>query len=300
MSGHHHGPGGHAGAVHRWRLNLALVLVVTFTAVEIAAAWLSGSLALLADAGHMLADTVTLTVATIATAIAARTRRSTHSSYGAYRVEIFASAIAVLIMLATAVGVVVVAFAQGGDHSVETTPMLVVGVLGLLVNLVTLLILRPGAKDSLNVKGAYLEVMADALGSVGVIVAGVLVVWTGDAVWDIVLACAVGAFVVVRAIALGREVVHVLAQHTPHDVDAAALEAELAAIDGVREVHDLHVWTLTSGMNVMTVHLHVDEDADADTVLSRARAVAATTYRLEHATVQIERTMSHACEELAW
>ena len=300
MSGHDHSHGSqHLGGVHRWRLLVARGLVIGFMLVEFATAAISGSLALLTDAGHMLADSITLTTATIATIVAARLGRTTHSTYGAYRAEVFASGFAALVMVGVAVFVVVSAFTGHETHQVETTPMLVVGILGLAVNLVTMAILRPGA-ESLNVKGAYLEVMADALGSVGVIAAAILVLWTGAAWWDIVIALAIGAFVLVRAFFLGREVLHVLAQHTPHGLDAADLEAQLRAIGGVIEVHDLHVWTLTSGMNVMTAHLHVDDDADPESVLRQAQAVVGEGFGLSHATLQVERTASEACHEITW
>lgn len=300
MSGHDHGHGSqHLGGVHRWRLFLALGLVVSFMIVEFIAAAISGSLALLTDAGHMLADSITLSAATAATIIASRAGRTSHRTYGGYRAEVFASGFAALVMIGVAVFVVASAFTGHAEHEVQTTPMLVVGVVGLAVNIVTMLILRPGA-ESLNIKGAYLEVMADALGSVGVIVAALLVMWTDSAWWDIVIALAIGVFILVRAVVLGREVLHVLAQHTPHDLDADSLDRDLHEISGVVEVHDLHVWTLTSGMNVMTAHLLIDDDADPQRVLAHAQSVASDGYDLDHATIQVENRASRACEDITW
>lgn len=300
MSGHDHSHGSqHLGGVHRWRLYLALGLVISFMIVEFVAAAISGSLALLTDAGHMLADSITLATATAATIVAARSRRTAHSSFGAYRAEVFASGFAALVMIGVAVFVVASALSNHATHEVETTPMLVVGILGLAVNLVTMLILRPGS-ESLNIKGAYLEVMADALGSVGVIAAALLVRFTGAAWWDIAIALAIGAFVLVRAAILGREVLHVLAQHTPHGIDSDALETALGELTGVGEVHDLHVWALTSGMNVMSVHLLITDDADAQTVLSDAQALAGAEFGLDHATIQVESRASEACEHITW
>lgn len=300
MSGHDHSHGSqHLGGVHRWRLFLALGLVLSFMVVEFIAAALTGSLTLLTDAGHMLADSITLATATVATIVASRAGRTAHSTYGAYRAEVFASGFAALVMIGVAVFVVYSALTNQSGHEVETAPMLVVGVLGLLVNIITMIILRPGS-ESLNVKGAYLEVMADALGSVGVIVAALLVRFTGDSWWDIAIALAIGAFVLVRAFILGREVLHVLAQHTPHGLDVGALESQLRALPGVVELHDLHVWTLTSGMNVMTAHLLVADGADLQDVLDAAQAVADDEFGLEHATIQVERTASQACEHTNW
>ncbi len=295
-----HDHGQHAGAVHRWRLIVALALAATFMVVEFVAAAVTGSLSLLSDAGHMLADVVTLAVATVATIVAARTRPSAHSTYGAYRAEVFASAVAVLIMLGTAVAVLIGAFTRGSDHEILVGPMLVVGAIGLVVNVVQLWILRTGAGESINVRGAYLEVMADALGSVGVIVAGVLVAWTGDTWWDAVLAVAIGAFVAVRAVGLGREVLHVLAQHAPHGMDLDEVEASLAALDGVTGVHDVHAWTLTSGMDVLTAHVLTGEGVDGQAVLRAARAMLADSYGLTHATLQIEAEPSGDCLDASW
>lgn len=300
MSGHDHAHGSqHLGGVHRWRLLVALGLVVGFMLVEFVAAALSGSLALLTDAGHMLADSITLTTATVATIVASRSRRTAHATYGAYRAEVFASGFAALVMIAVAIFVVTSALSGHATHEVETTPMLVVGIIGLAVNIVTMLILRPGS-ESLNVKGAYLEVMADALGSVGVIAAAILVKVTGAAWWDIAIALAIGAFVLVRAVILGREVLHVLAQHTPHGIDTGSLEARLCGLPGVTSIHDLHVWALTSGMNVMSVHVLISDDADPQATLQATQALVGSEFGLDHATIQVESRASESCEHITW
>ena len=157
--------------------------------------------------------------------------------------------------------------------------MLVVGVLGLVVNLVALVLLRGGAGESLNVKGAYLEVVADTVGSVGVIVAALLVAATGSSVWDTVIALAIAAFVAVRAVLLGREVLAVLGQHAPAGIVPAEAETALRGVGAVVDVHDLHLWTLTSGMHVATVHLVCDDGADPTVVLTEAAGGAARAVR---------------------
>lgn len=144
------------------------------------------------------------------------------------------------------------------------------------------------ARPSLNVKGAYLEVVADTVGSVGVIVAGILVARTGSPWWDTIVALAIAVFVAVRAIMLGREVLAVLGQHAPAGVDPEAIDAQLRAVPGVLQVHDLHLWTLTSGMNVATAHLVAEPNTDANTVLTAARKVLRGHAQIEHATLQIE------------
>ncbi|TDD57259.1 cation transporter [Nonomuraea terrae] len=299
-AGHGHGHG-HAGGRHRWRLAVSFVLIGAFFVVELIYGLISGSLALLSDAGHMAADVVTLGAALVATRIATRPDTTGRRSYGSYRAEVFASLLAVVLMLVVALYVVTEAVGRiGRAAEVSSGPMLVVGLAGLAVNVAALVLLRAGAGESLNVKGAYLEVVADTAGSVGVIAAGWLIAVTGQSVWDTVIALAIGVFVAVRAVALGRQVFAVLGQHVPEGVDASAVAADLAAIDGVRDVHDLHLWTLTSGMNVATAHLVTAELSDNHAVLDQARDVLRRRHDIAHATLQVEPADHRGCDELGW
>ncbi|MQA05526.1 MAG: cation diffusion facilitator family transporter [Streptosporangiales bacterium] len=303
MTGHAHGHGvaEHAGGRHRWRLAVAFGLVLSFFGVELVAGLLSGSLALLTDAGHLASDVVTLAAALLATRIAVRPDTTGRRTYGSYRAEVFASGLAVLMMVGVAVYVVVEALRRFGEPvQVATTPMLVVGGIGLGVNVVALMLLHGGAGESLNVRGAYLEVVADTAGSVGVLVAGVLVLLTGQGFWDTVVAFAIGVFVVVRAVGLGRQVVAVLGQHAPAGVDPDTVAGELAGVDGVQDVHDLHLWTLTSGMHVATAHLVTTTHADAHAVLDRAGDILRERHGIAHATLQVEPADHRACDELTW
>ena len=172
--------------------------------------------------------------------------------------------------------------------------------LGLVVNLVAMALLRGGSQESLNVKGAYAEVVADTAGSVGVMVAGGLVLATGDAVWDTVVAFLIGAFVAVHAVMLGREVLAVLGQHVPAGVDIDTVAGALGGIDGVCDVHDLHAWTLTSGMHVATAHLVLVEGADGTGVLRQGQLLLREQFQIEHATLQIEGHRSAACDAVTW
>jgi cobalt-zinc-cadmium efflux system protein len=297
-AGHGHG---HAGARHRWRLAVAFGLVAAFFGVELVVGLVSGSLALLSDAGHMAADVVALGAALVATTIATRRDDTGRRTYGSYRAEVFASGLTVLIMLGVSAYVVVEAVRRiGEDVEVASGPLLVVGAVGLVVNLVCLVLLRGGASESINVRGAYLEVMADAAGSVGVLVAGLLVRVTGDGWWDTVVALAIGVLVAVRALALGREVLAVLGQHAPHDVDLEAVVRDLEAVPGVAELHDLHAWTLTSGMNVATAHLVLRVGADAQVVLAAAGAALREGHGIEHATLQVEALPAQECHAATW
>jgi cobalt-zinc-cadmium efflux system protein len=280
---------------------VAFFVVAGFFVVELVAALTSGSLALLSDAGHMAADVVALGAALVATRIATRPDHTGRRTFGSYRAEVFASGLAALLMVAVAAYIAVEAVGRiGSSPEVASGPMLVVGAVGLAVNLVALVLLRGGAQESLNVKGAYLEVLADSLGSVGVIVAGLLVSMTGNALWDTVIAVAIAVFVAIRAVMLGREVLVVLGQHAPAGMDPDDVAGALAAVDGVTDVHDLHVWTLTSGMNVATAHLMTAPDVDAHAVLDEAGRVMRSRFGVEHATLQVEPDTHTGCKEITW
>lgn len=297
--GHSHVPG-HAGSRHRWRLLAAFCLTLVFLVVEVITAWVSGSLALLSDAGHMATDVVALGAALAATQLAVRPDNSGRRTYGSYRAEVFASGFTVLLMLGVATYVVIEAIGRvGHDAEIATGPMLVVGVLGLVINLISLWLLRGGARESLNVKGAYLEVLAESLGSVGVIAAALLIGWTGNPLWDTAIALAIGAYVAVRAVLLGREVLAVLGQQAPEGIDPAEVSAHLAGAPGVADVHDLHLWTLTSGMHVATAHVVAAPGADQGELLTALQRVLLERFGIDHATLQVEAD-AERCAELSW
>jgi cobalt-zinc-cadmium efflux system protein len=301
-AGHSHGPpAGHAGAKYRGKLAIAFGLIATFFVVELVYGLLADSLALISDAGHMAADVVALGAALAATKIATRKDTTGRRSFGSYRAEVFASGLTVLLMLGVSAYVVIEAISRiGSDPDVSSGPMVVVGGLGLVVNIVVMLLLRAGSKESLNVKGAYFEVVADTAGSVGVVAAGILIATTGQAWWDTAVAVAIGAFVAVRAVILGRQVLAVLGQHVPEGMAIDAVADDLAAIPGVTDVHDLHIWVLTSGMNVATAHLVADDTDEFPRILEHARTTLKTTYAIEHATLQVERTAARECHEIDW
>lgn len=305
-AGHAHGApaNGHAGGRHRWRLAVAFGLVAALLVVELVVGLLAGSLALVSDAGHMAGDVVALGAALVATRIATRPDTTGRRTYGSYRAEVFASGLTVLVMLAVAAYVVLEAIGRlrsaGAGPEVPSGAMLAVGVVGLVVNVVSMLLLHEGAAESLNVRGAYNEVVADAAGSVGVIVAGVLVAVTDEPVWDTVVAIVIGAYVAVRAVVLGRQVLAVLGQHVPEGLVLDDVVADLEAVPGVSGVHDLHVWTLTSGMNVATAHLVVAPGSAAHDVLLGAQTVLATQHRVDHATLQTESAPTRQCHEVNW
>ncbi|RIJ71086.1 cation transporter [Nakamurella silvestris] len=316
MGGHSHSApaGGSQSSAGRFRGQLAIAFGLTagFFVVELIVGLISGSLALVADAGHMATDVVALGASLIATRIAGKPDSTGRRTYGRYRAEVFAAGLACLLMFGVGAFVLIESLSRsGGDHVVSSS-MLVVGILGLLVNLVSLLLLRKGSTESINMRGAYLEVLGDAAGSVGVIVAAILISVTGNSIWDVIVALAIGLFVIIRAVGLARSVLRVLGQHTPVGLDLEAMEHDLLDVAGVAAVHDIHVWELTSGMNVATAHLVVtgsgrgkDEGAaplaaDFHSVLDAAQKVLADRYGIEHATLQVEPADHDGCGNLSW
>ena len=188
----------------------------------------------------------------------------------------------------------------GTEPEVLGTPMLVVAVLGLLANLVAFALLRDGAKESLNVEGAYLEVLADTVSSVGVIVAAILLQVLGWVWVDSVAGVAIGLWILPRAWRLGRRSVRILLQAAPETVDLDLLANELVGLDGVVGVHDLHVWTLTSEMDAASVHLVTRAGADSHAVLDDARDCLAERHGIVHGTFQVEPDDHEGCEQVAW
>jgi cobalt-zinc-cadmium efflux system protein len=285
----------------RRRLVWVFGLVVVSMVAEIAAGLVSGSLALLSDAGHMATDALGLGMALAAIIAADRAAHGGHRTFGLYRLEILA-ALANAVLLLGVAGYVLVEAAQRfrDPPEVQSGLMLAVAVLGLGVNALGWWFLRSGAEESLNVEGAYLEVIADLVGSVGVVVAAVIVRYTGWTYADPLFAAAIGLFILPRAWRLGSRAVRVLVQAAPRGLDLAGLRRRLASIDGVGDVHDLHVWTLTSDMDVASMHLMTVSAADPSRVLAEATSILRDEYRIGHATLQVEPATHTGCAELTW
>jgi len=249
---------------------------------------LFGSLALISDAGHMLTDVVGLGMALAAIQLASQRRDPSHT-YGLYRLEVLAALANAGLLFAVA-GYVLYEAVRRFMQPVEVlgTPLLVVATIGLLVNLISFQLLRAGAKESLNVRGAFLEVFSDMLGSVGVIVAGVILLTTGWPYADPIIGAAIGLFILPRAWRLGRDALRVLLEIAPQGIDVGEIEARLCALPGVAGVHDLHAWTLTSGMPMATGHITIQPPADPDDVLRQATALLRDEFGLTHVTLQCE------------
>jgi cobalt-zinc-cadmium efflux system protein len=299
---HSHRPAGDRAATrYKGRLVAALVLLSVVTVVEVVAGFATRSLALVSDAGHMLTDVGGLGMALAAIHVADRTSPRRDRTFGLYRLEILAALANAVLLFGVATYVLVEAVRRWNNPAdVLAGPMLVVAVVGLVANVVAFGLLRDGSKASLNVRGAYLEVMSDLLGSLGVILAAVVLQVTGWEWVDPAVGVAIGLFILPRAWRLGAQAVRILVQAAPVGTDLAAIEAQLQAIDGVVDVHDLHVWTLTSEMDVASVHLMVRDGTDTHGVLDRARVVLRDGHGIGHATLQVEPDTHEGCDELAW
>ncbi|MDG4798806.1 cation diffusion facilitator family transporter [Micromonospora sp. WMMD1082] len=302
-AGHDHGQQVlRAGEKHRGRLWAAFALLAVFMLVEAVGAWVTGSLALLSDAGHMFTDVLGIGMALAAITAASRASRDGQRTFGLYRMEVLAALANAVLLSGVALYVLVEALRRLDEPpEILVGPMLAVAVAGLVANVVAFLLLRSGAKESLNVRGAYLEVFGDLLVSIGVIVAAGIIAATGWWYADPIVAVAVGLFILPRTYRLGRAALRVLVQAAPPHVDVAEVRAGLRGVDGVADVHDLHVWTLTSGMDVASAHLTLDADADLARVLAAARQVLHDRFQIEHATLQVEPTDADGvCDGAHW
>jgi cobalt-zinc-cadmium efflux system protein len=300
--GHDHAtPTARAGTRYAGRLRVAFALAAAFLVVEAVTAYLAGSLALLSDAAHLLTDAVGIGMALAAIRLADRAGGDRSRTFGLYRLEILAAlANAVLLFVVTGYVLVEAVLRLDSEPSVEAGPMLVVAVLGLVVNVVSVALLRSGAGQSLNVQGAYVDVLADSVASLGVIVAGVVIAVTDWEPIDAIVAVAIGVWIVPRAWRLAANAVRILIQAAPAGFDVGRLQADLAGVPGVVDVHDLHVWTLTSEMDVASAHLMVTAGTDAHGVLDRARDVLREDYDIAHATLQVEPDDHTGCSEVTW
>ncbi|MDV8024331.1 cation diffusion facilitator family transporter [Rhodococcus sp. IEGM 1330] len=304
--GHSHGVGGHtpAGAgPPRSRVRkmiVALAILVVFLVVEATVALAIGSLGLLADAGHMLTDVLGMSMGLIALMLARKGSAVAARTFGWHRAEVLTAIANAVLLLGVAAFIMYEAISRIGDApEIPGVALILTATAGLAANIVVMLLIRGDAKDSLAVRGAYMEVLADAVGSVGVLVAGVLMLVFGWTWADIVVGVLISLWVIPRAIKLAASALRILTQASPGHVDVDALTGDLSALPGVTGVHDLHVWTLTTGMDVATVHLECE--GSSSMVLDRARSLLST-YGLDHATVQVEPAAhGRTCkEELTW
>ncbi|MBP2406112.1 Cation efflux system protein CzcD [Streptomyces netropsis] len=295
--GHSHGappPGtsGTAAAAYRGRLRIALGITLTVLVAEIIGAALTGSLALLADAGHMATDAVGVSMALVAIHFANRPA-SARRTYGYARAEILAALLNCLLLL----GVGGYILFEAVDRLINPTDVpggmtVVFGLIGMVANVISLALLMRGQKESLNVRGAFLEVLSDALGSLAVVVSALVIMATGWTQADPIASLVIGLMIVPRTLKLLREALDILLEAAPKDVDMDEVRAHIMALPGVMDLHDLHVWTITSGMPVLSAHVVVDQSAletgGHEKMLHDLQGCLGEHFDVEHCTFQLE------------
>jgi cobalt-zinc-cadmium efflux system protein len=286
MSHDHHRS---AAAEHRGRLAVVFAITVAVLVVEVVGAALSGSLALFADAGHVLADGAGIGLALLAIRFAARPT-TPQRTFGYYRLEILAAVVNAVLLFGVAGFVLLEAWRRLTEPpEVASGLMLAVAAVGLAANAVSMWLLRGGQEHSLNLRGVYLEVLGDLLGSVAVLAAAAVIALTGMQAADPIASVLIGLFILPRTWRLLREAVDVLLEAAPKGVDLAEVRRHLGETPGVSDVHDLHAWTITSGLPVLSAHVVLDRGADAGKVLDGLGDCLAGHFDIEHSTFQLEQ-----------
>jgi cobalt-zinc-cadmium efflux system protein len=282
--GHSHTP----ASKNKKRLAIVLGLTTAYLIAEVVGGVLTHSLALLADAGHMLTDVAGLGLAILAIQFAERPA-TPERTYGFYRVEILAALTNAVVLIGISIYILYEAYQRfRNPPEIQSGAMLGVAAVGLVVNIVGIYLLRAASEESLNMKGAYFEVMSDMLTSIGVIAAAIIMLTTGWYYADPLISAGIGLFILPRTWLLLRDAVGVLLEGTPTDVNLAALREAIGTVAGVADVHDLHVWSLTSGVNALSVHTVLADHGLHDEVLAAVQKRVTADFKIAHATVQVE------------
>ena len=277
-----------AASKNKRRLAIVLALTTTYLIAEVVGGLLTHSLALLADAGHMLTDVAGLALALLAIRFA-ESPATPERTYGYYRIEILAALANAIVLIGISLYILYEAYERfRNPPEVQSGPMLAVAAVGLAVNIVGIYLLRSASEESLNMKGAYFEVLSDMLTSIGVIVAALIMVTTGWYYADPLISAGIGLFILPRTWLLLRDAVGVLLEGTPSDVNPVALREAISKVSGVAGVHDLHIWSLTSGVNALSVHTVLTDVASCEDVLAAVQRRVTSDFNIAHATVQVE------------
>lgn len=296
-SSHRHAHDHTAGASSRM-LAITLGLTSVFLIVELIGSFLFNSLALLSDAAHMFTDSAALAIALAAVKIGQRPADDART-FGYRRFEILAAAFNALLLFVVAGYVLYEGIKRFFEPTeVQSTGMLIIAVIGLVVNLIAMKLLSAGKEHSLNVKGAYLEVWADMLGSIGVIAGAIVIMLTGWQWVDAIVAIGIGMWVLPRTWILLKDTTQILLEGVPRGIDLAELRAAIASTPGVCGVHDLHVWSLTSDDHSLSTHVQLVEGADFESVRNAVAVMLQSRFELSHATIQVEREECEKMEEL--
>ena len=286
--GHVHGDPGSLGEGHERRLLWTLALAAAYMLAEVVGGWLTGSLALLADAGHMLSDVAALGLSVFAIRVARRPPTPT-LTYGHHRTEILAALVNGAMLVAISIYVIVEACRRlAAPPAVDAPVMMAVAGGGLLFNIVGLQLLAAGRQESLNVRGAWLHVATDALGSLQTIIAGGLIWWLGWRWADPAASIVIALLVIWSSWSLLRDAVAVLMEGAPRHLDVVEVRDALAGVPGVVGIHDLHVWTITSGREALSAHLVVGESSARAQTLEQVRGTLVRRFGIKHVTVQLE------------
>ena len=289
----------HGRAASRRNLTIALGLTVGYMVVELAGGFLANSLSLLADAGHMITDAGAIGLALLAMWIAGRPA-SIERTFGLHRTEVLAALANALALWLIAGWIFFEAYRRFLDvPAVDGRLMLIVGGVGLVVNVAAAAVLRPSAKESLNVEGAFLHVVSDVLGSIAVIGAGLLILTTGWAMADPIFGAVIGLLIVISSARLLWKVLHVLMEGTPAHLDLHGLCQRLEKLDGITGVHDIHAWSITTGYDALSAHVTADAAAlnNPGQVLERLRNIASQEFGISHVTIQLEASEDGCVED---
>jgi cobalt-zinc-cadmium efflux system protein len=279
-----------AGAKHNKSLKIVFAITASYLIIEVIVGFMSNSLALLSDAAHMLTDVGGQALALFAIWMSSKPRNN-RKTYGYYRTEIFSALINALVLIFISGYILYEAWQRFKEPpAVAGIPMLIVAVCGLIINLVAMKILKAGSTESINIKGAFLEVVSDMLSSVAVIIAGIIILATGWLYIDPIMSALIGLFILPRTYNLLKESVDILLEGVPKDVDYAAVEKFIAEKPGVLSVHDLHIWTLTSGINALSGHIVMNAETNLlaiSEVTSSIKNELVTTFKITHTTIEV-------------
>ena len=277
-----------AAGANKRRLVIVFAITTAFMVLEVVGGVLANSLALIADAGHMFTDVFGLGLALVAIHLAARPATD-ERTFGWYRLEILAAALNAVLLFGVAAFILFEAWRRWSQPpDVASGLMLAVAIAGLVANAFSLWLLRQAQAESLNMRGAFLEVLSDLLGSAAVVVAAAVIAWTGFERADVIASVIIGLLILPRTWSLLRDAVDILLEATPKGVDMQEVRRHMLEIAGVADVHDVHAWTITSGMNVLAAHVVLRAGADAGGVLERVERCLADDFDIEHSTVQLE------------
>lgn len=279
-----------AGAKHNRSLKTVFFITFGYFVIEVVVGFMSNSLALLSDAAHMLTDVGGQGLALFAIWMSSRPRNA-WKTYGYYRTEIFSALLNAVVLLFISGYILYEAWQRfSNPPAVAGIPMLVVAFCGLIINLISMKILRSGSRESINIKGAFLEVVSDMLSSVGVIIAGCIILMTGWLYIDPIMSAAIGIFILPRTYNLLKESVNILLEAVPKDVDYNTVNNLFTSTPGVVSIHDLHIWTLTSGMYALSVHVIMEPHTtlkDASELSRSLKKLLATKFKINHTTIEI-------------